>query len=138
MYVLRPRGFNKALFGGVELEKSPFNIRWLLFLILPAHADQMGPIGSEAKLDGGTEFGQAHSYTIDWANPTWALDNLISFIFKPSQTVALAYSFTTPHQPSYLKATLHANPVPEPSNVILFGTGLIGLAGWGRSRFKKS
>jgi len=185
-----------------NLKKALLISAWLLFLILPAYADQMGPIGSElyeegtlsyggplseiifswlvdepvssgsldveifgdlnseqeyvsvfdedslllvkdeslslAKLNGGTEFGQAHSYTIDWANPTWALDNLISFIFKPSQTVDLAYSFTTPHQPSYLKATLHANPVPEPSTVILFGTGLIGLAGWGRSRFKKS
>ena len=29
------------------------------------------------------------------------------------------------------------NPTPEPSTVILLGCGLIGLAGWGRKRFKK-
>ena len=30
------------------------------------------------------------------------------------------------------------NPVPEPTTMLLFGTGLIGLAGWGRKKFKKN
>ena len=29
------------------------------------------------------------------------------------------------------------SPVPEPFSIILLGTGLIGLAGYGRKRFKK-
>jgi hypothetical protein len=32
---------------------------------------------------------------------------------------------------------LKINPVAEPSTMLLLGAGLIGLAGWGRKKFKK-
>jgi hypothetical protein len=36
------------------------------------------------------------------------------------------------------KTTSSTNSVPEPSTMLLFGTGIVGLAGWGRKKFKKN
>ena len=41
------------------------------------------------------------------------------------------------HGLSHLSVYSNGTPVPEPGTMMLLGSGLVGLAGWGRKKFRK-
>jgi hypothetical protein len=62
------------------------------------------------------------------------IQNAIEFRFTFDET--LTEDMFTNVQPLF--GSDGAAPVPEPATMLLLGTGLIGLAGFGRKKFKKN
>ncbi|BHH85021.1 PEP-CTERM sorting domain-containing protein [Desulforhopalus sp. 52FAK] len=115
----------------------------------------------ENKVGGETSSDFSVTYSSDYKTGTWATTNPLTdavqfYVIKGSDEWALYYldpaqtdgKWTTEHltngggnipEISHISVSLTepVNPVPEPTTMLLFGTGLLGLAGFSRRKKQK-
>jgi hypothetical protein len=84
------------------------------------------------------EFDELESFLAYWTRP----DGLEPFVMERDYGDLIAYSddlinFASYASDDFTGRIQGAAPVPEPSTIVLMGLGLVGLAGFGRKRFRK-
>ena len=85
----------------------------------------------------GTYFNQSFSLDGSGQNffTAYSNDNQVIVMARIVSTVEV--QALTDIQQVRLGPTRRTAPVPEPATILLFGSGLVGLAGFGRKKFKK-
>jgi hypothetical protein len=116
------QNYNHAIGGttdGTIATKSYFDLGNTAFAHTTLIAD-LGTLGSGPF--AGTDVG---TFDLGVGTSTYSLTLLVDITHGVADGIT---SFDT---------ELQASPVPEPTTMLLLGTGLVGLAGFGRKKFKK-
>jgi hypothetical protein len=136
-YVLGPASNGTVLQGPVLSHAGnpyiPTNGEWMSFQLsnndpTPAvFLNAFGNMGTDCSyLETGITLLAGESFTFDWA--------FLAFDYTPFEDFSLFYLKDTGGTVVFQDGLGQLNPVPVPPAVVLFGSGLLGLAGWRRFR----